>query len=277
MRTAARARTARPSPAPVKSTRKPSAVKAKAAPAKRAVATTSTARRPVSTPPAGRPKATLKTSTLKSASAPANLKPIAPSTPPPPPTPATPRLAPTPSVVAKTAVLAVPKAPIPGPALTFKIGDKAVHPKHGVGEVTAIEHRELGGTKGMFYILKILDNGMKVMVPTNAASQAGLRGIMSQKEADAVLDTMRAREVAVDLQPWSRRFRAYTEMVQSGLPHEVAKVLRDMHRLKFDKDLSFGERHLLDRAKSLLMKELAFAKRVSESQLAEEVAGIFRN
>lgn len=272
MRTAARARTARPSPTPVKSTRKPSAVKAKAAPAsKRTVATSSSARRPVSTPPAGRPKSsTLKADALK---APTNLKPVAPSTPPPAP----PRLAPTPPVVAKTAVLAVPKAPIPGPSMTFKIGDKAVHPKHGVGEVTAIEHRELGGTKGMFYILKILDNGMKVMVPTNAASQAGLRGIMSQKEADAVLDTMRAREVAVDLQPWSRRFRAYTEMVQSGLPHEVAKVLRDMHRLKFDKDLSFGERHLLDRAKSLLMKELAFAKRVSEAQLAEEVAGIFRN
>ena len=281
MRTAARARTARPSPTPVKSTRKPSAVKAKAATAtKRPVArtaTTSTARRPVSTPPSGRPKATpVKPATpTRSTPAPANLKPVAASTPPPaPPT----RMASAPPVVSKTtAVLAVPKMPIPGPAMTFKIGDKAVHPKHGVGEVTAIEHRELGGTQGMFYILKILDNGMKVMVPTNAASQAGLRGIMSQKEADAVLETMRAREVAVDLQPWSRRFRAYTEMVQSGLPHEVAKVLRDMHRLKFDKDLSFGERHLLDRAKSLLMKELAFAKRVTEAVLAEEVAGIFRN
>ena len=60
---------------------------------------------------------------------------------------------------------------------------------------------------------------------------------MSEGEADAVLATMRAREVAVDLQPWSRRFRAYTEMIKSGAPHEVAKVLRDMHRLRFDKEL----------------------------------------
>jgi len=175
-------------------------------------------------------------------------------------------------------LLTTPPPPMPsdGKPVNFKIGDKAVHPAHGVGEVTAIEHRELGGTKGMFYILKILDNGMKVMVPTNAAAQAGLRGIMSSKEADAVLDTMRAREVAVDLQPWSRRFRAYTEMIKSGSPHEVAKVLRDMHRLKFDKDLSFGERRLLDQAKSLLMKELAFAKKVTEAQLAAQVADIFR-
>ena len=175
-------------------------------------------------------------------------------------------------------LLTTPPPPMPsdGKPVNFKIGDKAVHPAHGVGEVTAIEHRELGGTKGMFYILKILDNGMKVMVPTSAAQQAGLRGIMSGKEADSVLETMRAREVAVDLQPWSRRFRAYTEMIKSGSPHEVAKVLRDMYRLKFDKDLSFGERRVLDQAKSLLMKELAFAKKLSEAELAQTIADIFR-
>jgi CarD family transcriptional regulator len=192
----------------------------------------------------------------------------------------------------KVATVAVPKAPaaptvlpttprqpiaaVAPTKLQFKLGDKAVHPKHGVGEITAVDERELGGTRAVFYVLKILDNGMKVMVPANAAAAGGLRSIMSSKEADAVLETMRAREVAVDVQPWSRRFRAYTEMVQSGSPHEIAKVLRDMHRLKFDKDLSFGERHLLDRAKSLLMKELAFAKKVPEEKLAAEVATIFQ-
>jgi CarD family transcriptional regulator len=161
------------------------------------------------------------------------------------------------------------------PPVSFNVGDKAVHPAHGVGEVTAIEQREIGGTRGTFYVLKILDNGMKVMVPTGAASHVGLRGIMSPKEADAILGTMRAREVAVDVQPWSRRFRVYTEMIKSGSPIEVAKVLRDMNRLKFDKDLSFGERRLLDQARSLLMKELAFAKKITEAQMAEEIQRIF--
>jgi CarD family transcriptional regulator len=128
--------------------------------------------------------------------------------------------------------------------------------------------------KGEFYVLRILDNGMRVMVPVSSPS--GLRSVMSPKEADGVLDTMRAREVAVDLQPWSRRFRAYTEMIKSGSPHEVAKVLRDMYRLKFDKDLSFGERRLLDQAKSLLMKELAAAKGVTEAVLSDQVAKMFQ-
>jgi CarD family transcriptional regulator len=240
----ARARAARP--AAVKSTRKSAKSVVRAA----RPSTPAARPRPVSTPPSGRPKA---------AAAAAPAVPRAPGAP--------------------TVLPSVPRPPIPSVAPTkaqFKIGDKAVHPKHGVGEVTSIDERELGGTRAVFYVLRILDNGMKVMVPANAAAAGALRGIMSAKEAEAVLDTMRAREVAVDVQPWSRRFRAYTEMVQSGSPHEVAKVLRDMHRLKFDKDLSFGERHLLDRAKSLLMKELAFAKKVTEEKLAEEVASIFQ-
>jgi CarD family transcriptional regulator len=171
-------------------------------------------------------------------------------------------------------MLPVPAGP-PRPEFTFKLGDKCVHPAHGVGEVTAIEKRELGGTTGLFYTLKILDNGMKVMVPVGAGAQVGLRPIMSPDEADAVLETMRAREVAVDLHPWSRRFRAYTDMIKTGSAIEIAKVLRDMYRLKFDKDLSFGERRLLDQAKSLLLKELAFAKKTTEAEMAAEVAKMF--
>jgi CarD family transcriptional regulator len=153
------------------------------------------------------------------------------------------------------------------------VGDKAVHPAHGVGEVTAIEEREIGGTRARFYILRILDN--KVMVPVSAATQVGLRSIMSDREADNILQTMRAREVAVDVQPWSRRFRVYTEMIKSGSSVEIAKVLRDMNRLKFDKDLSFGERRLLDQARSLLLRELALAKKKTEVEMAEEIKLIF--
>ena len=170
----------------------------------------------------------------------------------------------------------IPKPPPPPAGFTLSVGDKAVHPSHGLAQVTAIEHREIGNMKGEFYILQIIDNGMRVMVPRASSSAAGIRPVMSGAEADLVLETMKAREVAVDLQPWSRRFRAYTEMIKSGSPHEVAKVLRDMYRLKFDKDLSFGERRLLDQAKSLLMKELAAAKGVPEPELQATVDDMFR-
>jgi len=182
------------------------------------------------------------------------------------------------TVVAKGYVPLVNIPPLPPAPKNLKlvVNDKVVHPSHGLGEIIAIEHREIGGSKGEFFIIKIMDNGMRVMVPRTSAQAAGLRPVMSMKDADKVLETMKAREVAVDLQPWSRRFRAYTEMIKSGSPHEVAKVLRDMYRLKFDKELSFGERRLLDQAKSLLMKELAAAKGVTEPELQATVDEMFR-
>src|SRR6476469_903069 len=80
---------------------------------------------------------------------------------------------------------------------SFAVGDTAVHPAHGVGEVTAIEKRDLGGSTNMFYVLKIVDTGLKVMVPVTATAQVGLRRVMSRKEADKVLRILRAPEVAV--------------------------------------------------------------------------------
>jgi len=160
-------------------------------------------------------------------------------------------------------------------AHTFKVGDMAVHPSHGVGEVSGIEERELGGSMSHCYVLKIIDTGLKVMVPKEAASRVGLRPVMKKREAQEILDILRAPEVAVDMQPWNRRFRAYTEMLKSGLPSEIAKVLRDMYRLKFDKDLSFGERRLLDQARSLLIQELALAKKVETSSIEGEIQQIF--
>lgn len=157
----------------------------------------------------------------------------------------------------------------------FRVGQMAVHPAHGVGEVARIEQRDLGGRTTSFYVLNIGTAGLKVMVPMEAADRVGLRPVMSSESAEEILEVLAAPEVAVDLQPWNRRFRAYTEMIKSGLPTEIAKVLRDMHRLKFDKDLSFGERKLLDQARTLLVHELALAKQVPSEEIEARIQGIF--
>lgn len=267
-------------PQPARSSRSSSSSRVERAPAK--AKTTAVAK--------AKPAAKGKASLLRSVAA--TKTPVKPAgqpraaRPTPPPAPALPKSESVPppapqrpsQIIAKGYVPLVNIPPLPPPPKNLKlnVGDKVVHPSHGLGEISAIEHREIGGAKGEFFIIRILDNGMRVMVPRTSAQAAGLRPVMSSKEADKVLETMKAREVAVDLQPWSRRFRAYTEMIKSGSPHEVAKVLRDMYRLKFDKELSFGERRLLDQAKSLLLKELAAAKSVTEPELQARVDDMFR-
>lgn len=157
----------------------------------------------------------------------------------------------------------------------FKIGDKAVYPAHGVGEITDIQKRSIGGRERSFYIMNVLENGMKIMVPVETAANAGLRKIISKKEAEEVVTILKSDEVAVKTQPWNRRYREYMEMLKSGSPQEVAKVLRDLFRLKGDKDLSFGERRLLDTAKSLLVTELALSLVVDEKAIEAQIQEIF--
>ena len=63
---------------------------------------------------------------------------------------------------------------IKGNGKTFKVGDKAVYPAHGVGVIESIESKEVSGTKHTFYMLRILDNDMTIMIPTKNIHSVGL-------------------------------------------------------------------------------------------------------
>ena len=157
----------------------------------------------------------------------------------------------------------------------FQVGDKAVYPAHGVGEVTGIENRDVGGEQQSFYVLRILDNGMKVMIPTSATGSNGLREIMSTTQVEEVFGVLREKEISVETTTWNRRYREYMEKIKSGEPKQIAAVLRDLFLLKNDKDLSFGERKMLDTAKSLLVKELSIAQGMDEDEVEAEFTHIF--
>lgn len=157
----------------------------------------------------------------------------------------------------------------------YEKGDIAVHPAHGLGEIVAIEHKDVGAQKVAFYVLKIRETGAKVMVAVESAANVGLRPVMSAGAAASVLDVLRAPEVATTAQPWTRRHRIYTEMLKSGAPDAIAKVLRDMSRLRHDKDLSFAERKLLDQAKGLLLGELSAATGKSRPAMEKDLEAIF--
>lgn len=169
----------------------------------------------------------------------------------------------------------VPQAPL-SPAKSFKIGDKAVYPAHGVGEVTAIEDREISGMSQTFYILRILDNGLQIMIPTNNIRQVGLREVIGADMVEKVFGILRQKGLSVDTTTWNRRYREYMEKIKTGSVFEVAEVLRDLYLLKTDKDLSFCELKLLDTARGLLIKELAVAKNCDEEEVEQEFKIIFK-
>ncbi len=161
--------------------------------------------------------------------------------------------------------------------LPFKVGDKAVYPAHGVGEVKSIESREIMGSRQTFYVLQILDSGMKIMVPTANVNAVGLREVISDQEVDDVYEILKQRDVHIDNQTWNRRYREYMDKIKTGSVYEIAEVLRDLSILKFKKELSFGERKMLDTAKSLLVKELAICEARDEDEIEEEINEIFKS
>jgi CarD family transcriptional regulator len=158
---------------------------------------------------------------------------------------------------------------------TFEVGDLAVYPAHGVGRIESIESREISGEKQDFYIMKILDNNMIIMIPVDNVESVGLRDIIDVKQVSKVYEIMKKRDIPADNQTWNRRYREYMEKIKTGSVFEVAEVLRDLYLLKVDKDLSFGERKMLDTAQSLLLKELSIAKKTDERTIMSDINTIF--
>ena len=144
-----------------------------------------------------------------------------------------------------------------------------------MAEVVALESRDIGGSQTPVYILKILDTGMKIMVPTINAGSVGLRDLISSKQVKEVISILKSRDIPRDTQTWNRRYREYMEKIKTGSVFEIAEVMRDLCVLRTTKELSFGERKMLDTARGLLTKELALAKGVGEDKISAEIDAIF--
>ncbi len=157
----------------------------------------------------------------------------------------------------------------------FSIGDLAVYPAHGVGVIERIESQEISGLCQDFYVMRILENDMKIMIPTKNVNNVGLREIIGKSEVPKLYNILKKRDVIVDNQTWNRRYREYMEKIKTGSVYEVAEVYRDLLMLKTEKELSFGERKMLDTARSLLVKEISLAKKVEETQVEKDLDKIF--
>ena len=157
----------------------------------------------------------------------------------------------------------------------FKVGDLAVYPAQGVGLIEAIEYREVMGCSQKFYIMKILGNGMKIMIPTDSSASVGLREVIQAEEIPRVYAILRNKNVTIDKQTWNKRYREYLEKIKTGSVFEIASVLRDLFILKIDKNLSFGERKMMDTAKNLLVKEISVASKSEETKIEQDLQTIF--
>ena len=159
----------------------------------------------------------------------------------------------------------------------FEINQLVVYPSQGVGKVEAIESQEVGGALNNFYVVRILSNAGTLMVPVDNANNVGLRSICNPEYGETVLQSMYdwSDFKGYAGQNWNRRYREYSEKLKSGDLASVAYVLKELILISQDKELSFGERRLLEQAMGLITMELSFALCRKQDDIQDEIEKIF--
>ncbi|MEN6615153.1 MAG: CarD family transcriptional regulator [Syntrophorhabdus sp.] len=157
----------------------------------------------------------------------------------------------------------------------FDVGAVAVYPGHGVGRIESIEEKEFSGTKQSFYIIRILDTDMTIMIPIDGAKNAGLRNVIDPDDVFRVYDILKDKNVIHDNSPWNRRYKEYMERIKSGSIFEVATVLKELYNLRYWKELSFGEKKMFEMARNLITKELSMSLGSEEPTIEQEIEEIF--
>jgi CarD family transcriptional regulator len=147
--------------------------------------------------------------------------------------------------------------------MEFKVSDRVVYPNHGVGIIEQISYGAVNGSMQRYYLLRILSSGLRVMVPQNNVTSVGLRPLIRPSEASKVVSYLSNGGVHSP-RDWKDRFKENSERMRTGSLLEVAAVLKSLVALSRTKPLSFREKKMLERAKYLLVRELATARNTSE-------------
>ncbi len=163
------------------------------------------------------------------------------------------------------------------PVVKFKVGDLVVYPAQGVTEITGIETRDIDSVQHVFYVLRVLDSQKKILVPIGKEDNVGLRHVMSEEERDEVFAILAQRDLVFEQETWNRRSRRYMDKIGSGSPLQLAEVLRDFSVLKGRKVLSFGERKMLELARSLLVQELCVSLDKTEDEVDDIIDSSFQD
>jgi CarD family transcriptional regulator len=154
--------------------------------------------------------------------------------------------------------------------MEFNIGDKVVYPNHGVGVIEQVTDRQVNGIPEEFYMLRIRSNDSLVMVPTSNVDSVGLRKIIRKSDVTGLFKLLEGDFFEPEAD-WKGRYKDHSEKMRTGSIFQVAEVLRNLVYLSFKKSLSFREKRMLDRAKQLIVSEVATVRGTHEKTVEDNI------
>lgn len=162
----------------------------------------------------------------------------------------------------------------------FSLHQKVVYPGHGVAQVTKIFEKEFGTQKITFFELSFLNKDMTVMVPMEKAFDVGIRVLSSRKLISEILDTLTTPDKKIEnleltASNWNRRNKEYQNKLRTGSLKDISEIYRDLKYIGCYKELSFGEKNLLNKTELLLVEEISAAEGLTEEKAIERLRSFF--
>ena len=148
----------------------------------------------------------------------------------------------------------------------FHIGDKVVYPMHGAGIIKCVEQEKILGEEHSYYVLKPCVGELEIKIPVSNIDKMGIRYIVSEKEANEVIEDFESCTCVED-ENWSKRYHDNLEKLKDGNLFEVAKITKTLILRDRKKSLSNAERKMLNNAKNILISELIMSKNSSYSDI----------
>ncbi|MDO5621607.1 MAG: CarD family transcriptional regulator [Paracoccus sp. (in: a-proteobacteria)] len=155
----------------------------------------------------------------------------------------------------------------------FRPNDFVVYPAHGVGKIVSIEEQEVAGLKLEMFVISFEKDKMTLRVPTQRATQIGMRGLASPDLVEQALTTLKGK-ARVKRAMWSRRAQEYEQKINSGDLLAIAEVVRDLHRNDEQREQSYSERQLYEAALDRLTREVAAVKGLDEAKAQASVGEV---
>ncbi len=154
--------------------------------------------------------------------------------------------------------------------MDFHVGDKVVYPNHGVGIIEEVTSRPVNGIPEEFYMLRIHANSSLVMVPTTNVKSVGLRRIIKKTDVEGLFKLL-SKDFFEPEADWKGRYKDHSEKMRTGSIFQVAEVLKNLVYLSYRKSLSFREKRMLDRAKQLIITEVATVRGMNEKSVEDQI------
>lgn len=158
--------------------------------------------------------------------------------------------------------------------MQLEVGETVVYPHHGAAKIIDTKKRKIGGEEKLFLTLKVNQSDLVIEIPADSFELVGVRDVIDEEGLEQVFEVLRA-PFTEEPSGWSRRYKANTEKLASGDVIKVSEVVRDLWRRNEEvHSLSQGEKHMLAKARQILISELALAKKTDEesaSQVLDEV------